>query len=159
MRRAALTALGLLATAAPALANVNSGALKPGTYKGTTAQRESVKFKFGASALHRLHLGYAMSCTSGHTIGSASKPIITNIPQLGPIAGKHAAFKAGHHGVFTFPNGARGHYKLTESIAVHFPNDHMVAGTFSATETISNQAGLTVDTCSLRRETWSATRR
>ena len=152
MRKAALATLALLALAAPALADVNGGTVKSGRYKGTTAKGKSVKFTFAGSALHGFHLNYRMSCTSGHTISPT-----TNIQELGPISGKHGSFTA--HGSGRFSSlSPPGHYELLESIAVHFPSDHVVAGTFSAVDTITNSVGAKVDTCTLRPETWSANR-
>jgi hypothetical protein len=159
MKRLALVTVGLLALAAPALADVGAGAVKAGTYKGKTsqtgvaAQNRTVQFGFSGRTLHSVVIHYKIGCQSGHFIANA-----TNISALGPINGKHASFTPTGSGRFNFGNGTVGTFRLTDHVTVKFPNKHTVAGTFTTTWQIFNPAGSKADTCTMSTASWSATR-
>jgi hypothetical protein len=163
MKRLALVTVGALALAAPALANVGAGKVKAGNYKGSTSQKKSsfiglntnrrdVHLRFSASTMHNVQIPYRLGCRSGQFIVDS-----TNISSLGPITGKHASFTATGDGPFGRPTPI-GTYRLIDHITVTFPNDHTVAGTFTTTWTIFNTAGTKIDTCTMSKATWSATR-
>ena len=151
MRRVALITLGTLALAAPALANVNGGAVQSGAYSGGTSQGKTVKFSFANASLHGFHLQFKLSCQSGLTVSGR-----TNISKLGPISGKHASITVSSSGPITLPNGSTGHFNGTELISVHFPSSHSVAGTYSSSETVHNSSGASVDSCAIGHVSWAA---